>query len=43
MVFNGIISLLLVVPEAESVVILFCEKVGKLPDGDKRATLRLRM
>ncbi|BFZ05155.1 hypothetical protein BsWGS_08194 [Bradybaena similaris] len=45
MVFNGIISLLLVVPvqEAESVVTLFCEKVGKLPDGDKRAALRLRM
>ena len=45
MVFNGIISLLLVVPaqDAESVVTLFCEKVGKLPDGDKRAGLRLRM
>jgi len=45
MVFNGIISLLLVVPaaEAESVVTLFCEKVGKLPEGDKRAALRLRM
>uniref|UniRef100_A0A0B7AJK9 Eukaryotic translation initiation factor 3 subunit M n=1 Tax=Arion vulgaris TaxID=1028688 RepID=A0A0B7AJK9_9EUPU len=45
MVFNGIISLLLVVPvqDAESVVTLFCEKVGKLPDGDKRAALRLRM
>ncbi|CAL1547109.1 unnamed protein product [Lymnaea stagnalis] len=45
MVFNGIISLLLVVPvqEAESVVTLFCEKVGKLPDGDKRVPLRLRM
>ncbi|GFR86357.1 eukaryotic translation initiation factor 3 subunit M [Elysia marginata] len=45
MVFNGIISLLLLVPaaEAESVVTLFCEKVGKVPDGDKRAALRLRM
>jgi translation initiation factor 3 subunit M len=45
MVINGIISLLLVVPvqEAESVVTLFCEKVGKLPDGDKRAALRLRL
>lgn len=45
MVFNGIISLLLVVPvqEAESVVLLFCEKVGKLPEGDSRAALRIRM
>jgi len=45
MVLNGIISLLLVVPvaEAESAVTLFCEKVGKLPEGDKRAGLRLRM
>ncbi|RUS74218.1 hypothetical protein EGW08_018024 [Elysia chlorotica] len=45
MVFNGIISLLLLVPaaDAESVVTLFCEKVGKVPDGDKRAALRLRM
>lgn len=29
--------------EAESAVTLFCEKVGKLPEGDKRAGLRLRM
>ncbi|XP_059148574.1 eukaryotic translation initiation factor 3 subunit M-like [Physella acuta] len=46
MVFNGIISLLLVVPvqDAESVVTLFCEKVGKLPEGDqKRVALRIRM
>jgi len=45
MVFNGLISLLLVLPpaESESVVTLFCEKVGKLPDGDKRAALRLRV
>merc|ERR1711963_89035 len=45
MVFNGIITLILVVPEAdgESVVTLFCEKVGKAPAGDKKASSRLRM
>lgn len=45
MVFNGIITLILVVPEtdAESVVTLFCEKVGKAPLGDKRGVSRLRM
>ncbi|KAL8589216.1 hypothetical protein ACOMHN_017018 [Nucella lapillus] len=45
MVFNGIITLILVVPEAdgESVVTLFCEKVGKAPHGDKRGVSRLRM
>ena len=45
MVFNGIITLILVVPEAdaESVVTLFCEKVGKAPPGDKRGVSRLRM
>ncbi|KAK7098489.1 eukaryotic translation initiation factor 3 subunit M-like [Littorina saxatilis] len=45
MVFNGIITLILVVPEAdaESVVTLFCEKVGKAPSGDKKASSRLRM
>ena len=45
MVFNGIITLILVVPEAdaESVVTLFCEKVGKAPAGDKRGVSRLRM
>ncbi|KAK7490753.1 hypothetical protein BaRGS_00017982 [Batillaria attramentaria] len=45
MVFNGIITLILVVPEAEaeSVVTLFCEKVGKAPAGDKRSVVRLKM
>jgi translation initiation factor 3 subunit M len=45
MVFTGIITLILVVPEAdaESVVTLFCEKISKAPVGDKRANVRLRM
>lgn len=45
MVFNGIITLVLFVPpvDAESVVTLFCEKVGKAPPGDKRGIIRLRM
>ncbi|ESO99406.1 hypothetical protein LOTGIDRAFT_158494 [Lottia gigantea] len=45
MVFNGIISLVLLLPpnEAESVVTLFCEKVGKAPSNDKRINIRLKM
>lgn len=45
MVFTGIITLILVVPEAdaESVVTLFCEKISKAPVGEKRATSRLRI
>ncbi|XP_050407989.1 eukaryotic translation initiation factor 3 subunit M [Patella vulgata] len=45
MVFNGVISLVLLLPpnEAESVVTLFCEKVGKAPATDKRINIRLKM
>ncbi|KAK6191351.1 hypothetical protein SNE40_003066 [Patella caerulea] len=45
MVFNGVISLVLLLPpnEAESVVTLFCEKVGKAPPTDKRINIRLKM
>ena len=48
MVFNGIISLILLVPpeDAESLGILFCEKImkaGQSEKGDKRMSTRIKL
>ncbi|XP_064601463.1 eukaryotic translation initiation factor 3 subunit M-like [Liolophura sinensis] len=45
MVFNGIISLMVFVPaeKAEEVITLFCEKVGKAPQGEKRGHVRIKL
>ncbi|KAH3876926.1 eukaryotic translation initiation factor 3 subunit M-like [Dreissena polymorpha] len=45
MVFNGIISMLLVVPSDrnDDLVHLFCKKVANLPKGDKKGSVRLRI
>ena len=44
-VFNGIISMMLLVPaeQAEEPVALFCQKVSKFSKGDKKANVRIRM
>ena len=45
MVFNSIISLILVLPPEEMLepVTHFCEKILKSPQGDKKAPIRLRL
>ncbi|KAK3593943.1 hypothetical protein CHS0354_011554 [Potamilus streckersoni] len=45
MTLNGILSLLLMVPadQSQEPITLFCQKVAKMPKGDKRASLRLKI
>ncbi|GAB1610911.1 eukaryotic translation initiation factor 3 subunit M [Argonauta hians] len=45
MFFNGVISLIMLVPETEveDIVSLFCDIISKAPPGDKRGHLRLRL
>ena len=45
MAFNGIVSLIMLVPvnEADEIISLFAEIVSKAPPGDKRGHLRLRL
>ena len=44
-VFNGIISMMLLVPaeQAEEPVVLFCQKVAKFVKGDKKGNIRIKM
>lgn len=45
MAFNGIVSLIMLVPvnEADEIISIFAEIVSKAPPGDKRGHLRLRL
>jgi hypothetical protein len=45
MVFNGIISMMLLIPAElnEEPVHLFCKKLADCPKGDKKGSIRLRM